>query len=222
MPINRPYRDIAELPGVISVFPLEGALLLPRGELPLNIFEPRYMRMFDDAIASERLIGMIQPLPGAGAAEASPPLAPVGCLGRITQVAETGDSRYAVNLTGVARFRVIAEPATTTPYRRCRVDFSEFAGDLVRDPSSTQVDRAALVAALRQFAETRGLRVEWGGVERMSPGALINMASMAFPFDPIVKQSLLEARDMLTRGNALIAAAEMARREDDAPPRTLH
>lgn len=222
MPINRPYRDISEFPGVISVFPLEGALLLPRGELPLNIFEPRYLRMFDDAIASERLIGMIQPQPGQSAASHAPALEAIGCLGRITQFAETGDGRLGVNLTGVVRFRVTGELATTTPYRRCQIEVAEFANDLVRDESAGQVDRETLIASLQKFAQARDLRVDWGGVERMSPGRLINMASMAFPFDPVVKQSLLTARDMEARAKALIAAAEMTRADSPEPPRTLH
>ena len=129
MATNVTYRGPADLPDVIPVFPLPGALLLPRGQLPLNIFEPRYLAMIDDAFLSgRRLIGMVQPVPADENAK-RPSLAGVGCVGRITQLAETGDGRYMLSLSGIARFRVVEELPATTAYRQCRVDFEPFAGD---------------------------------------------------------------------------------------------
>src|SRR6186997_3430552 len=131
MPINAEYRGPGELPEIIPVFPLPGALLLPRGQMPLNIFEPRYLAMVDDALRDARLIGMIQPDTARAGEQDRPPLYGTGCLGRITQLAESGDGRYLIELTGISRFRIIDEPAALTPYRQCRVDFAAFAGDFV-------------------------------------------------------------------------------------------
>src|SRR5579864_6427225 len=129
MKLNRIYESPAELPPMIPVFPLAGALLLPRRPLPLNIFEPRYLAMVDDALSGERMIGVIQPSAGEAAVEPRPGLYPIGCAGRITQFAEIGDGRCFVTLTGVARFRIVDEPPNVTPYRLAHVDFSDFAAD---------------------------------------------------------------------------------------------
>src|SRR5881392_378343 len=127
MPINAEYRGPGDLPEVIPVFPLPGALLLPRGQMPLNIFEPRYMAMIDDSLrAGHRLIGMIQPDAAHPGPESRPNLYKVGCVGRITQLAETGDGRYLIQLTGIARFRIVGEPSVLTPYRQCRVTYAPF------------------------------------------------------------------------------------------------
>src|SRR5262249_44984314 len=132
-------RELASLPTTIPVFPLAGALLLPRAQLPLNIFEPRYLAMIEDALAKPRIIGMIQPHEPETAVP--PPLFPTGCAGRISQFAETGDGRYLVTLTGIARFRVVEELAVTTPYRQCRVDYAPFARDLLPNDGADAVDR---------------------------------------------------------------------------------
>ncbi len=124
MSINKPYRGPGDLPNVIPVFPLSGALLLPRGELPLNIFEPRYLAMIDAALATHHVIGLIQPESEAADEDATPALQSIGCAGRLTQFAETGDGRYLITLTGIARFRIVEEIVAETPYRQCRVDFS--------------------------------------------------------------------------------------------------
>ena len=132
MPMNAAYRSVGDLPPVIPVFPLPGALLLPRGQMPLNIFEPRYLAMIDDALADRhRLIGMIQPDTAHPGPDDKPNLYKIGCAGRITQFAETGDGRYLIELTGVTRFRIVDEPSVLTPYRQCRVDFRPFGDDLV-------------------------------------------------------------------------------------------
>src|SRR4051812_18572376 len=139
---------VEDLPQVIPVFPLEGALLLPHTSRPLNIFEPRYLNMIDDAMAAERVIGMVQTAPGG--ARDRPHLAGVGCAGRITSFAETGDGRYLITLTGIARYRLGEELPTSTPYRRARVDYSAFAGDL-QPLSQADEAREVLVEALRRY-----------------------------------------------------------------------
>jgi len=158
MPMNVVYRGPADLPRVIPVFPLPGALLLPRGQMPLNIFEPRYLAMIDDAMADRhRLIGMIQPDTAHPGSEEKPNLYKIGCVGRITQLAETGDGRYVLELTGVARFRVIDEPKVLTPYRQCGVDFQPFADDFVPRKGEEAVDRDALLKALASFLKANKL-----------------------------------------------------------------
>jgi Lon protease-like protein len=209
MSINTPYRSPEELPVVIPVFPLRGVLLLPRGQLPLNIFEPRYMAMVDDALKSHRLIGMIQPAAGSSEASANPELERVGGIGRLTQVAETGDGRYMLSLTGVCRFRVEEELTVLTPYRQCRVSYDAFAQDLVARAGEEQMDRPAVLAALRSFAEANGLKIDWQGIERANNEALVNALSMMCPFGPLEKQALLEASDVRSRAEVLVAITEM-------------
>ena len=209
MSINKPYRSAEELPDIIPVFPLPGALLLPRGQLPLNIFEPRYMALIDDALKSHRLIGMIQPLASENAAARHPGLERVGCLGRITQIAETGDSRYMLSLTGVARFRVAEELTVMTPYRQVRADYADFATDFVPRAGEKEVDRDAVLDALRRFAESGGLKIDWDGVNQAPNEALVNALAMMSPFGAREKQALLEAPDIKSRAQVLIAATEM-------------
>ena len=209
MSINKPYRSAEELPDIIPVFPLSGALLLPRGQLPLNIFEPRYTAMIDDALKSHRLIGMIQPLTSESAAARHPGLERVGCLGRITQIGETGDNRYALSLTGVARFRVAEELTVMTPYRQVRADYAHFPSDFVPRAGEKEVDRDAVLDALRRFAESGGLKIDWDGVNQAPNEALVNALAMMSPFGAREKQALLEAPDIKSRAEVLIAATEM-------------
>jgi len=209
MSINKPYRSAEELPDVIPVFPLPGALLLPRGQLPLNIFEPRYMAMIDDALKSHRLIGMIQPLSAESPSARHSGLERVGCLGRITQIAETGDKRYMLSLTGVARFRVVGELTVMTPYRQVRPDYADFATDFVPRAGEKDVDRDAVLDALRRFAEASGLKIDWDGINQAPNEALVNALAMMSPFEPREKQALLEAPDIKSRAQILIAATEM-------------
>ena len=214
MSINRPYADVADLPPVIALFPLSGALLLPRGLLPLNIFEPRYLTMIDDALKSERLIGMIQPK--AEPHGRTPALESVGCVGRITQIAETGDGRYALNLTGVARFGVLAELPVLTPYRQAQVDYARFARDL-HGGQEEDVDREGVLRTLMAFAEKHGMSVDRSGVEEASDETLVNALAMMSPFGPREKQALLEAATIKDRAAALIAIAEFSMADGDGP-----
>jgi Lon protease-like protein len=210
MPINAIYRGPSDMPAVIPVFPLPGALLLPRGHMPLNIFEPRYLEMVDDALRDgHRLIGMIQPDTAHIGSEERPNLYKVGCVGRITQFAETGDSRYLLQLTGIVRFRIEEELKTVTAYRQCRVTFAPFADDFVARKGETDVDRNAVLAALTQFLKARHLQADWDGIESAPNEALVNALSMMAPFGPAEKQALLEAPDLKSRAEILVAATEI-------------
>ena len=210
MPMNAQYRGPIDLPGTIPVFPLPGALLLPRGQMPLNIFEPRYLAMIDDALRDgRRLIGMIQPEVAQADAVDKPPLYKIGCAGRITQLAESGDGRYLIELTGVARFRVEEELTVATAYRQCRVNFLPFADDFVARKGENEVDRKALLAALRHFLKANDLKADWEGIEKAPNEALVNALSMMSPYGSAEKQALLEAPDLKTRAEILIAITEI-------------
>ncbi|UTD27051.1 LON peptidase substrate-binding domain-containing protein [Bradyrhizobium sp. WD16] len=210
MPINVEYRGPIDLPKVIPVFPLSGALLLPRGQMPLNIFEPRYLAMVDDALRDgHRLIGMIQPDEVHSPGSEHPALFQVGCIGRITQLAESGDGRYILELTGVSRFKVIDEIAVTTPYRQCRVAYDEFIDDFTARKGEEEVDREGLLVALRQFLKANRLKVDWEGIDSAPNEALVNALAMMSPYGVAEKQALLEARDLKTRAEILIAVTEM-------------
>lgn len=210
MPINAEYRGPADLPKVIPVFPLPGALLLPRGQMPLNIFEPRYLQMVDDAFRDgHRLIGMIQPDVTHSQSNERPALFKVGCVGRITQLAESGDGRYILELTGVARFKVLEEKTVLTPYRQCNVDFSAFLDDFIARKGEEEVDRKALLEALTQFLKANQLKVDWEGIESAPNEALVNALAMMSPYGPAEKQALLEAPNLKTRAEILIAVTEM-------------
>lgn len=211
MPMNAVYRGPADLPGTIPVFPLSGALLLPRGQMPLNIFEPRYLEMVDDALRNaHRLIGMIQPDPTHAAVRERPNLYKVGCAGRITQFAETGDGRYLLQLTGVARYRVVEELPVSTAYRQWRVDFAPFIDDFTARKGEEQVDRKAVLSALTQYLKANNLKADWQGIENAPNEALVNALAMMSPYDPAEKQAMLEAPDLKTRAEILIAVTEIA------------
>jgi uncharacterized protein len=209
MSSNITYGSPDDLPPSIPVFPLPGALLLPRGDMPLNIFEPRYVAMVDDALRGARIIGMIQPEGEPVASQRTPRLMGVGCAGRITQFAETGDGRYLVTLTGVARFRVIDELPATTPYRQCKVDFGAFSIDFQPKAGEDQVDRDGVIRTLKAFLEANDLKIDWKGIHEASNEALVNALSMMSPFASREKQALLEAPDLKTRAEILIAITEM-------------
>jgi Lon protease-like protein len=216
------YRKIADLPLVIPVFPLDGVLLLPGGQLPLNIFEPRYLNMLDDAMSGERIIGMIQTRPNHGSDPDRPSLAPVGCAGRVTSFAETSDGRYLITLTGVCRFRTGDELPARTPYRQVRADFAPFEPDLREDgPGGTRTaaDIDRLLSALRRYLDHRGLAIDWTDAESAPSDALINSLAMALPFDPMEKQALLEAETIFERKATLTALLEIdaAGGDDDEP-----
>lgn len=205
------YRKPADLPQAIALFPLPGAIMFPRGALPLNIFEPRYLNMVDDALASERLIGMIQPAAGEEHV-LSPALSEIGTVGRITSFSETEDGRYLITLTGVCRFRVGRELPTAMPYRQALVEYDEFAGDL--SPALADIDRDKLRFALRAYVDSKGYKTDWSAVDDAPSEALVNAVSTLCPFDPPAKQALLEARSLEDRCHALIALLECDARDD--------
>lgn len=211
MPINIEYRGPADLPEIIPVFPLPGALLLPRGQMPLNIFEPRYLAMVDDAFRDgHRLIGMIQPDVAHSPKDSDKPaLFRVGCVGRITQLAESGDGRYILELTGVSRFKVVEELEVLTAYRQCKVDFFAFVDDFTARMGEDEVDREALLSVLADFLKANNLKVDWEGVESAPNEALVNALAMMSPYGPAEKQAMLEAPDLKTRAEILIAVTEM-------------
>ena len=175
MPMNAVYQGPADLAEVIPVFPLPGALLLPRGQMPLNIFEPRYLEMIDDALADRhRLIGMIMPDAGNPGPESRPNLYRVGCVGRITQIAESGDGRYLIQLTGISRFRIEEELKVATAYRQCRVTYAPFTDDFIARKGEDDVDREAVLQALTDFLEANNLKTDWEGIESAPNEALVN------------------------------------------------
>lgn len=218
---NKSYRVETDIPEQVPVFPLSGALLLPGAQLPLNIFEPRYLSMLDDAMSSDRLIGVIQPAlvdtkTGKGPVE---DLCRVGCLGRITSFAETGDGRYVITLGGVCRFRIGEELVQERkPYRICRI--SPFLGDLEAGDEGKEVDRKALLESFRAYLEANDLEADWSSVERASTESLVNSLSMMSPYGPAEKQALLEADNLKIRAETLIAITEiaLARDSDDYGP----
>ncbi|MDQ0465335.1 Lon protease-like protein [Caulobacter ginsengisoli] len=213
------YRKATDLPQVIPVFPLDGALLLPGGQLPLNIFEPRYLNMIDDAMASDRVIGMVQTREGGD--RLRPHLAPVGCLGKITAFAETGDGRYMITLTGVCRFTVGDELPVQTPYRQVRANYAPYDGDLRPQDGETLADRQPFLTALKHYLDHRGLEIDWESAQAAPPDALINSLAMALPFEAAEKQVLLEAASLTERRDVLITLLEFdaAGGDDDDRPR---
>ncbi|MEO8927196.1 MAG: LON peptidase substrate-binding domain-containing protein [Caulobacteraceae bacterium] len=222
------YRKTADLPAIVAVFPLDGAILLPAAVLPLQIFEPRYLNMIDDAMAGDRLIGMIQTR--SGGPRARPRLERIGCVGRITSYAETGDGKYLIALSGVCRFAAGEEIAAGAPYRHVRADFAPFEADLDADETAMEFERVPFMALLERYLDCRGLGIEWDAVGAAPAGALINSLCMALPFQPMEKQALLEATGLEERRAALAAllAIDSALAapgrddddddEDDAPP----
>lgn len=197
------YVKASELPQVIPVFPLPGAILLPRGQLPLSIFEPRYLNMIDDAMAGDRIIGMLQP---TGGPRRLPGLSPIGCAGRITSYAETSDGRYLITLTGCARFRLANELPTQMPYRQVRADFAPYERDLTPPVAEESgMDRDNLIDALRAYLDSRGLDIDWETADSAPAEALVNSLAMALPFEPSEKQALLEALTLGDRASVLTA-----------------
>lgn len=205
---NARYMKNDDLPETVPVFPLPGALLLPEGHLPLNIFEPRYLAMIDTALAGHRLIGMVQPaLHVIESGLEGGPLSAVGCLGRITSFSETGDGRYIISLTGVCRFRLLEEVEAGKPYRNFR--HAPFIADLSGEYDEEAVDRENLLRVFRAFLDANQLEADWESVERAGNRVLVNSLSMMSPFGPAEKQALLEAPDLKTRAETLIAITEI-------------
>jgi Lon protease-like protein len=209
--MSEPER--APLPDILPIFPLTGVLLLPRGRLPLNIFEPRYLAMTRDALGGERLIGMVQPSDpqpdNRGGGRTNPPVYPIGCAGRITAFAETDDGRYLLTLTGVSRFRIRQEVPLLSGYRRVRPDWQPFERDL-DTPTGTEFDRDRFIRGLKSFFNHRQISADWEAIEKAAGEHLINSIAMLCPFAPSEKQALLEAPDLDERARRLIALVEMA------------
>lgn len=208
MPMCAAIRDEGQgLPPAIPLFPLSGALLLPRGELPLNIFEPRYLAMLRDVMGRDRIIGMVQP---RGESGGTPPLHEIGCAGRVTAFAETDDGRFLITLRGVSRFRLVEELSSTTAYRQAKVDYADFAADLVPSPASRAVARADLMDVLARYLARQGLGVEKGALDEAPDEILVNSLATICPFSPVEKQALLEAADIGERAARMIALMEFA------------
>jgi hypothetical protein len=208
--MNARYRGPSDLPAVIPVFPLAGALLLPRGQLPLNIFEPRYLAMIDDSLRDgHRLVGMIQPDGVTEAPRLKSALFSTGCVGRITQIAESGDGRYIIELTGVSRFRLESELDVKTDYRQCRVTYAPFADDFIARKGESDVDREGLLRALTDFMAANEMSADWDDIGKAPTEALVNGLSMMSPYGAAEKQALLEAPDLKTRAELLIAITEI-------------
>ena len=209
MPFNASYGGIADFPDLVPVFPLPGALLLPRGQMPLNIFEDRYVTMIDDCLKGSRMIGLIQPVPEHATKLTVPELYQVGCLGRLTQFAETGDGRYLVTLTGICRFQIGEEMSTLTPYRQFGFSVEPYLTDLEARAGEDDVDRDALIEALRKFSKANEVAIDWDGVKEAPNEALVNALSMMSPYGVKEKQALLEANDLKSRAEMLVAITEM-------------
>lgn len=197
---------MSDLPTKIPLFPLAGAVLLPRATLPLNIFEPRYLAMVKDAMAGGRMVGMIQPKDDAK----TPSLYPVGAVGRITQFAETEDGRFLIALSGVSRFRIAQELAVDTPYRQAEVVYDGFDGDVAEASSLAAAERADVEHRLRAYLDTQGLSADWDAVSSADDESLINTIASVCPFDPAEKQALLEAPDVPARAATLAALMAFA------------
>jgi Lon protease-like protein len=194
------------LPASLAIFPLSGVLLLPNGNLPLNIFEPRYLKMVEDAMATHRMIGMIQPRPEGGPGV---PIYDIGCAGKITEFSETADGRYLITLTGICRFQIAAELDVMTPYRQVKTNWEPYRND-IESVTSLDVDRSRLVELLRTYFTDQGMDCDWGAIENAPDGKLITCLSMICPFDAKEKQALLEAACCKTRAKTFMAMLEMA------------
>ncbi len=203
MPQN--YDQIDALPETIPVFPLDGVLLLPRGHVPLNIFEPRYLDMFEDALGRGRFIGMIQPSDDGN----PPPLANVGCLGRISSFSETDDGRMIVSLTGTARFKVKQELDVLTPYRQVAADYRPFESDLIAEAGAFDVNRDGVLDILKRYLDMNGMQADWEAIESSGNEALVNSLCIISPYGAQEKQAMLEATSLAERAEILIALTEM-------------
>ncbi|MDR3532771.1 MAG: LON peptidase substrate-binding domain-containing protein [Rhodopila sp.] len=212
------HPSAEDLPSEFAVFPLTGALLLPRGKLPLNIFEPRYLAMTLDSLAAGRMFGMIQPDPHAATLENGPGLYRVGCLGRLSSFSETDDGRLLITLTGLARFTIDAEVAPRHGYRRVRGDFSRYVSDLEPTRPPVDIEREKLLTALRGYFARRNVEANWEAIRGLSDDALVITLAMACPFEAVEKQALLEAPTDADRAVTLLALLQMGAAGPDLPP----
>jgi Lon protease-like protein len=202
------HPEFANLPGEIPIFPLTGVLLLPRGELPLNIFEPRYINMTLDALGADRMIGMVQPTEHENT-QPNPPVYRTGCAGRVVRFQETDDGRFLVTLKGVCRFDLAEELPLRRGYRPVRADWSPYRDDLVA-PEDETLDRARLLGVLRSYFDIEGISADWDAIETTPDERLVTCLSMICPFAPSEKQALLEAPGFRERGEMLTTLVEMS------------
>ena len=205
-----------DLPAEFAVFPLPGALLLPRGRLPLNIFEPRYLAMIEDSLAHGRMFAMIQPDPSVPDTLHGPALYRIGCLGRLSSFSETDDGRLLISLTGLARFSIASEIDMRRGYRRVIGDFSRFRADM-NEPEEPAIDRDGMLTALRGYFAHRGVEPNWDAINRLGDGGLVITLAMVCPFEPIEKQALLEAPTEAERAETLLALLRMGAAEPGGP-----
>lgn len=200
--------DFNKLPKTLPIFPLEGVLLLPHGRLPLNIFEPRYLAMTDDALSTDRLIGIIQPA-SSNTQETPSPVFKTGCAGRITAFSETEDGRYLITLSGLIRFDVDEEIPTTGGYRRIVPDWDPYKKDyLETEDFSFSKDR--LLGALKKYFERKAIDADWETINKMDNVRLVTTLAMICPFDPPEQQALLMARDIVERAETIISLLEIS------------
>ena len=210
--MSQRYRGPADLPQRLPVFPLNRAILLPRATLPLNVFEPRYLQMVEDAMSTSRVLGIVQP--ESGGDEESPvartaPLRRIGCTGRITSYEELDDGRFLIQLTGVARFELTDEAMLAKPYRVCTVSYERFLSDFVAGAGEDEVDRPGLLTSLKAYLEARNLQADWSAIGKTPTETLVNSLAIASPYGREEKQALLEAADLKARAEMLVALAEM-------------
>ena len=210
------YHGPGDLPGELPLFPLSGAILLPRATLPLNVFEPRYLEMVDDVMSGKRLIGIIQPdLPGDRTTRiespkgSTSPLKPVGCAGRVTTYQELDDGRILLTLTGIARFRLLEERTSEKPYRTARIGWGDYAGDFSAGLGESSVDREALLRVLRRYLDASRMQADWPVILKSSSEFLVNALAVMSPYGAEEKQALLEAPSLKARAEVLVALAEM-------------
>ena len=197
-----------QLPEIVPIFPLTGVLLLPRGKLPLNVFEPRYLAMTEDALAGNRMIGIIQPSDPLSRASV-PPVYPIGCAGRITSFSETDDGRYLITLTGVCRFDTVRELPIVRGYRRVDVSWERFAADL-EESGPALFDRARLVEGLKTYFKIQGISANWDAIDSTPDERLVTSLAMICPFEPSEKQALLECVSLSERASMMVAIIEMS------------
>jgi len=197
-----------QLPEIVPIFPLTGVLLLPRGKLPLNVFEPRYLAMTEDALSGNRMIGIIQPSDPLSRASV-PPVYPIGCAGRITSFSETDDGRYLITLTGVCRFDTVRELPIVRGYRRVDVSWERFAADL-EESGPALFDRARLVEGLKTYFKIQGISANWDAIDSTPDERLVTSLAMICPFEPSEKQALLECGSLSERASMMVAIIEMS------------
>lgn len=208
--MQKKYKTPADFPPSLPVFPLSDALLLPYVELPLNIFEPRYLDMINAALAGDRLIGMVQPDTHAPTLlTGDKPLNKTGCAGRITSYNETDDERLMITLTGVCRFEIVKELKTATPFRQAKIDFTPFKSDLIGGYGNEEVNRPGLLQVVRDYLDAHDLKADWDSIHKSSNEELVNSFSVIGPFGAQEKQALLEAKTLSQRAEILIAFAEL-------------